>query len=161
MRWLAGRSAAAGYVAVIVVSASFGVRRGRHGHMLSHSRSNQGGDILCLWRRRKGKLAQIVRNCDEERINDKTKLTPLVHMQENTVRLICLLALSVICWVFVRTSFLQNPEKNGHLLLTKPCVLIILSLILNMNGYKLCGNDCSFLILSNMDPFYADSYNTR
>ena len=161
MRWLVERSAAIGYVVVVVVSASVGVLGGQHGHMLLHAHPNRGSGILYLWRSQKVKLEKMVRNCDEERINDKTKLKPPVLMQENTVRLICLLALSVICWVFVRTSFLQNPEKNGHLLLTKPCVLIILSLILNMNGYKLCGNDCSFLILSNMDPFYADSYNTR
>ena len=33
-------------------------------------------------------------------------------MRTNTARLLCLLALSVLCWVFVHTSFLCNPKKN-------------------------------------------------
>ena len=56
----------------------------------------------------------------------KTKLTDTtpVHARvsktktrENTVRP---LALSVLCWVFVRASFLRSPEKKpGHLSLTE------------------------------------------
>ena len=40
------------------------------------------------------------------------KLTPPVDNCKNTLRPLCLLALSEICWVFVRTSFLQSPKKT-------------------------------------------------
>ena len=36
----------------------------------------------------------------------------------NTVSLLCLLALYVLCWVFDRASFLQNLKNPGHLSLT-------------------------------------------
>ena len=40
------------------------------------------------------------------------KLTPPVGTRKNTLRPFFLLALSVLCSVFVRVSFLQNPKKN-------------------------------------------------
>ena len=44
------------------------------------------GDSLCWWQRRRqnGKLVQIARNCNAQRINDKTNLKPipLIHTQE-------------------------------------------------------------------------------
>ena len=53
---------------------------GQHVPMLLHARPNQGGGVLSRWRRqrRKGKLVQIMRKFNEERINDKMKLTPLL-----------------------------------------------------------------------------------
>ena len=49
------------------------------------------------------------------------KLTPPpVIMPINTVRLLCSLAFSVLCSVFVRVSFPQNLEKLGHFILTTP-----------------------------------------
>ena len=70
------------------------------------------------WRRRKGKLAQIVKKCNEYRINNKTKLTPPLFMRAKEIpnpaktlyAPLYFLALSVICWVFVRAIFLGNPE---------------------------------------------------
>ena len=42
----------------------------------------------------------------------KTKLKLPDDIRVNTVCKLCLLALSVLCWVFVRASFLQNLKKN-------------------------------------------------
>ena len=39
------------------------------------------------------------------------KLEPPDDTFINTVSPLCSLGFSVICWVFVRASFLQNPEK--------------------------------------------------
>ena len=48
------------------------------------------------------------------------KLKPTVDMRGNNLRPLCLLAFTMLCWVFVRTSFLQNPRKPpGHLSLTE------------------------------------------
>ena len=95
VRWFAERSAAARYI-VIVISASFIGRgamrsyafacppkpRERHTMLLVESYSVGGGAIYQWQRkRRKGKLAQIVRKCNEFRINDKTKLTSLLLMR--------------------------------------------------------------------------------
>ena len=52
VRWLAERSAAAGY-AVVVVSALFGCWRATH--MLSNAHQNRGGRVLCWWQRRRQK----------------------------------------------------------------------------------------------------------
>ena len=41
------------------------------------------------------------------------EFTPPVDTWENNLCPLCLLNLSVLCLVFVRTSFLQNPEKSG------------------------------------------------
>ena len=47
-------------------------------------------------------------------------MTPPVDTRVNTVRPLCSLALSVLCWVFVCASFLRNPKKYpGHLSLTE------------------------------------------
>ena len=54
---------------------------------------------------------EVGANCEEvksERINDKTKLMPPVDMSKKTVRPLCLIDLSVPCWVFVSMSFLKN-----------------------------------------------------
>ena len=40
-------------------------------------------------------------------------LTPLVDTHKHTLRLLCLLALSVHYWVFMHASFQKNPEKPG------------------------------------------------
>ena len=50
------------------------------------------------------------------------KLRPPINMRKNTVCPLCSLDLFVVCWVFVRTSFLQNPKKNVHLSLTEGCM---------------------------------------
>ena len=39
-------------------------------------------------------------------------LTPPDDTRVNTVRVLCLLVLSIICWGFLPVSFLRNPEKN-------------------------------------------------
>ena len=39
------------------------------------------------------------------------KLTPPDDTRINNVRLLCSIAFSVVCWVFVRTSFLRNPKE--------------------------------------------------
>ena len=52
------------------------------------------------------------------------KLTPPDDACVNTVSPLCLISLYALCWVFVRTSFLQNPGKTGHLSLTEGCMLI-------------------------------------
>ena len=47
------------------------------------------------------------------------KLTPPDDTRVNTVCSLCSLALPALCWVFLRTNSLQNPEKTGHLSLTE------------------------------------------
>ena len=44
---------------------------GRRGRMLLHALPNQGGIILCQWRRqkRKGELVQNLMKCNEYKIN--------------------------------------------------------------------------------------------
>ena len=86
-RWLTERSAAVGCIFVFV-SDSFGgwgatcsysfvcLPKSREGRTLSvaaHGAGYGGGG-------EKGKLVQIVRKCNEYRINDRTKLTPLLLM---------------------------------------------------------------------------------
>ena len=39
-------------------------------------------------------------------------LTPPVYTRKKTVRPLCSLTLSVICWVFVRASFPKNTKKT-------------------------------------------------
>ena len=39
-------------------------------------------------------------------------LTPPDDTHVNTVRVLCLLVLSMLCWGFLCVSFLRNPEKN-------------------------------------------------
>ena len=52
------------------------------------------------------------------RIKDKLDTTPVdargskTKASDNTVRPLCSLALSVLCLVFMRASFLRNPKKN-------------------------------------------------
>ena len=64
----------------------------------------------------------------EDKLKDKVETTPVdarvskTKSHKNTVRLLCSLTLSVLCWVFVRASFLQNPGKMGHLSLTEGCI---------------------------------------
>ena len=50
-------------------------------------------------------------------------------MRENTVRPLCLLTLYVICWFFVRVSFLQNPKKNGNFFVDRR--LYVLYILIN------------------------------
>ena len=50
----------------------------------------------------------------------KDEVDTTCDMRVNTVRLLCSLDFSVICWVFVRVSFLQNLKKSpGNLSLTE------------------------------------------
>ena len=56
-----------------------------------------GGNILWSWKIQKGKLVQIVRNLNKERINDNTKLMAPVDTQKITVRPLYLLTFSVPC----------------------------------------------------------------
>ena len=91
-RWLAERSAAAGYVVVVILalfdgqgampSYAFACRpepMGRRILLLVEAYS-VGGCALYRWQRQrqKWKLAQIVRKCNEYMINDKTNLTSLL-----------------------------------------------------------------------------------
>ena len=39
-------------------------------------------------------------------------MTAPYYTLENNLRLLCSITLSVLCWVFVRASFLQNPKIN-------------------------------------------------
>ena len=66
--------------------------------MLLHARPElRGGDILLSWKIQKGKLVQIVRNLNKERIDDNTKLMPPVDTQKITVNPLYLLTFSVPC----------------------------------------------------------------
>ena len=60
------------------------------------------------------------------RIKDKVDATSVdtrvskTKIRESTVRPLCTIALSVLCWVFVGAIFLRNLKKNlGHLSLTE------------------------------------------
>ena len=52
----------------------------------------EGGNILCWWRKqgRKRKLAQILREYNQERINNKTKLTLLIQAQDQILQEYCM-----------------------------------------------------------------------
>ena len=72
-----------------------------------------GGGEKGSWRKLQGNVMQ-----KELRIKDEVNTTPVdAHVRktkycDNTVCPLCPLALSVLCLVFVRTSFLRNPKKN-------------------------------------------------
>ena len=88
------------YVVVIIIVSSLFGDWGRCGCMISHDHPNQGfwntllvaaysvsGNSLCWWQkwRQNRKLAKIVRNCDEERINDKTNLKPILFIHTQAI----------------------------------------------------------------------------
>ena len=123
---LAARLTAAGYVSIVIVSSLvWADGRATRSYMLLHAPPEpRGVAVLCRWRnqsQRNGKLVQTVRKCNEERIHtikDKIGTNPVdarISRTKARVNIACLLSvlgLSVLCWVFVRASFLQNPKKN-------------------------------------------------
>ena len=109
--------------------------RGRRGINLSYDRLDWSGGVLYWWQRTMAEAEakmEVGANYEglkrREDKNDNIKLTDTtpIHAhasktktRENTVHP---LALYVLCWVFVRVSFLQNPkpENTGKLFRKAP-----------------------------------------
>ena len=92
----------------------------------------KGDLILCWWRRRrqKQKLAQMARKCNEERINDKNKLKPLVvicmYHQIHPKKCMPIILSWFVCalLVFRVHDFPVKSGKNlGNVLLTRLCTI--------------------------------------
>ena len=67
-------------------------------------------------------------------------LTPPADTYENNLHPLCLIEMSVLCWVFIRASFLLNPKKTGIFLLTAPCVIHLDLMLFESNGSALPQN---------------------
>ena len=134
-RWLMERLVVVWYV-VVVVSASFSSWGSTQSYafswsskprvrctllLVAHSIGCDDRGKKVIWRKLWGILMQKVL-----RIKYKVDITPVkaiisnTKSHYNTVQPLCSLALSVLCTVFVRAGFLQNPKKQGHFLMTKP-----------------------------------------
>ena len=99
------------------------------GLILFHASTVRGGvySVGGKDRGKKWKLAQIVRKCNEDRINDKTKLTPLLLMpaQDHTPQKYCTLVILafLVCDMFgfyARRFPAKSERKMGHFFLNAP-----------------------------------------
>ena len=102
------------------------VIEGRRGHILLHARPNQGGGVLCRWRRRKWKLEKFYEEVKRrEDKHNKTKLTPLLFMHAQArpkpgkimyARYVCSLCLCFVGFLCAQVSY-KIRKNPGHLLL--------------------------------------------
>ena len=91
----------------------------------AHAWPVHGGGIIWFWKRQKRKLL-FFKKYNENIINDKKNFVTPLDTCKNTVRRLCLLAMSVSCWVFVPARLLKNPKPKNPRKLSwnSPCLSV-------------------------------------